>query len=202
MWKVIWKYLLKNVNVYTLDSDSYLEESTFRSKVAMCKNTQKRMSIGALFVVVKILKRPEWNTVQVILKNHFYIFDLEGCSECTVRKASRRETGIWWPHSYLKQTIQDALYVCMLIWLCRNVDDKERQERKGRKTKTQKESLCLRITDCETRNVYTTVEKVPHHTIKYQRVSWQGSLRTTFFKKTISEKKGKSWCYPHITTIW
>ena len=28
------------------------------------------MSIGALFVVVKILKRPEWNTVQVILKNH------------------------------------------------------------------------------------------------------------------------------------
>lgn len=158
------------------------------------------MSIGALFVVVKILKRPEWNTVQVILKNHFYIFDLEGCSECTVRKASRRETGIWWPHSYLKQTIQDALYVCMLIWLCRNVDDKERQERKGRKRKRRKSLLNVLginfaegnehiiFVNCEKALVkiiiIKTIFKKPSHRLSYHLIlhsdmlSWIWQIRT------------------------
>lgn len=42
-----------------LTQQLYFGESMLRSKVAIYKDTEKRMFIGSLFVVAKITKQPE-----------------------------------------------------------------------------------------------------------------------------------------------
>lgn len=66
-----------------LTQQLYFGESMLRSKVAIYKDTEKRMFIGSLFVVAKITKQPEWNIAQVLERMGSTSVGPKGCSVCT-----------------------------------------------------------------------------------------------------------------------